>query len=117
MAEDREYAAVVEELERAFDHEREAVSKSDPEEIARLLSEVEELLVELMEAVRRADPLEAAKVLKWAARRREENASLLRARMVNIGSEIHRLRESRKAAMAYSPPGYKDTGFAVDRNA
>lgn len=113
----REYAAVVKELERIFDEEKEAVSSSGLEEIARLLYEVEKRLLELLEAVRRTDSREAVEVLEWAARRREENASLLRARMEQIGAEVHRLRKNRKAMAAYLPPGKTGTGWAVDHNA
>lgn len=117
MAEMREYPAVVEELERAFERERKAISGLDLEEVARLLSGVERLLAELLESVRRAEPREAATVLRWAARRREENASLLRVKMEETGAEVSRLRKGRKAAAAYAPPGAVGAGWAVDRDA
>ncbi|MBC7254019.1 MAG: hypothetical protein H5T72_08630 [Actinobacteria bacterium] len=113
----REYSAVVEELEKAFQREKKAISGLDLEEVARSLSGVEELLAELLESVRRAEPREAAKVLGWAAHRREENASLLRAKLEETGAEVSRLRKGRKAAAAYAPPGADGKGWAVDRDA
>jgi flagellar biosynthesis/type III secretory pathway chaperone len=110
----REYPAVVEELERAFEKERKAILSSDVEGISRSLSGVEELLDELLEALRTEEPRRAAEVLKWAARRCEENASLLRARMEEIGAEVSRLRRGRRAVAAYSPPLPGGSGRAVD---
>ncbi len=111
----RGYLEVVRELERAFDEEKEAISRSDMEGVSRLLSGIEGLLVELLEAAREAGPREAAEAFRWASRRREENARLLRGRMEEVGADLARVREERRAAAAYAPPA--GPGRLVDREA
>lgn len=112
----REYPSVVEELERAFKEEREAISNSDMNGISRCLSAVERLLAELLKAAGPENPHDKARILRWAARRREENALLLKAKMEEVGTEISRLRRGRKAAAAYSLRLQNGAGMAVDRD-
>lgn len=114
---DREYAARVEELERAFREEREAIEAYDVERMSRLLDRIDGLLVRLVEEARISGSEGALRILERASALREGNAMLLAEKVEELREELSGVRMGRRAAAAYRPAWDDRRGQAVDREA
>lgn len=114
---DREYAARVEELERAFREEREAIEAYDVERMSRLLERIDGLLVRLVEEARISGSEGALRALERASALREGNTMLLAEKVEELREELSGVRMGRRAAAAYRPAGYDPRGRTVDREA